>query len=66
MTGDKGLRKAAIEEGVEVRGTIWIFDELLKKNIITKQEFIEFMKALKKHNGKNIRLPETEINKRIK
>lgn len=66
LTGDKRLRKAAMEEDVEIRGTIWIFDELLRENIITEQEFIEFMKELKKQNGKNIRLPESEINKRIK
>ena len=66
LTGDMRLRKVALEEGVLVHGTIWVFDELLREKIITKQEFIEFMKRIKQHNGKDIRLPISEIDKRIK
>ena len=66
LTGDKRLRKAAAEEGVEVRGTLWIFDELLHEKIIDEEEYKQFMKKLKQHNGKDIRLPMSEIEKRIK
>ncbi|MGD9569114.1 MAG: PIN domain-containing protein [Sedimentibacter sp.] len=66
LTGDIRLRKAAADEDIGIRGTIWVFDELLRENIITEYEFDEFMKEIKRHNGKDIRLPEIEINKRIK
>lgn len=66
LTGDKELRKVAETEGVVVRGTIWVFDELLVENIITREEYINFMKDLKSNNGRKVRLPATEIEKRIK
>ncbi|SEV85625.1 PIN domain-containing protein [[Clostridium] fimetarium] len=66
LTGDKRLRKAAVEEGVEIRGTLWVFDELLHEKIVTEQEYTEFMKQIKQHNGDDIRLPISEIEKRIK
>ncbi|HKL98948.1 MAG TPA: PIN domain-containing protein [Mobilitalea sp.] len=66
LTGDKRLRNAAIEEGVENCGTLWVFDELLRENIVTEQEYIDFMREIKKHNGDDIRLPMSEIEIRIK
>lgn len=65
LTGDLRLRKAAAEDGVQVRGSLWVFDELLRENIISKNEYINYMKDLKKHNGGDIRLPMSEIEKRI-
>lgn len=66
LTGDGRLRKVAIAEGVTVRGTLWVFDELLKTGKITEVEFKGYMSDLKKLNGGQVRLPEIEIDKRMK
>lgn len=65
LTGDLRLRKAATEDGVQVRGSLWVFDELLRESIVSKNEYINYMKDLKQHNGKVVRLPMSEIEKRI-
>ncbi len=36
LTGDKALRNAASKEGVVVKGTIWIVNELVTNNLLTK------------------------------
>ena len=66
LTGEGRLRKVAIAEGVTVRGTLWVFDELLKTGKITEVEFKGYMSDLKKLNGGQVRLPEIEIDKRMK
>lgn len=66
LTGDGRLRKTAAAEGVTVRGTLWIFDELLRSGKISEDEYREFMMELKRQNGNTIRLPEMEIDKRIR
>lgn len=66
LTGDRRLRKTAAAEGVTVRGTLWIFDELLCSGKITEDEFQEYMQELKRQNGNTIWLPEAEIDKRIR
>lgn len=65
LTGDRRLRQTAEKEGVMVHGSLWIFDELLRCERITADEYKHFMLELKKHNGDRIRLPESEIDKRI-
>ena len=66
LTGDGRLRKTAAAEGVTVRGTLWIFDELLRSGKISEDEYKGFMQKLKRQNGNMIRLPEAEIDKRIR
>lgn len=66
LTGDGRLRKTAIEEGVTVRGTLWIFDELLRNGILSEEEYRKFMLAMKAQNGRRIRLPEAELDRRVK
>ena len=63
LTGDGKLRKQATKEGVEVRGIIFIFDEILKQNLITFQIAIEKITQLSLINN---RLPKKEIDLRIK
>lgn len=65
LTGDRRLRTAASEAGVQVRGTIWVFDELLRENVLSEREYVEFMKELLKNNNSEIRLPSSEIETRI-
>lgn len=59
------LRRAAEKEGIEVRGTIWIYDQLKAQEKITSTEFEcvidELILAVK--NG-HCRLPMNELIKR--
>jgi len=54
ITGDNALRKAGKEENIQIFGTIWIMDELIKHDIITKDEAMEAYDMMK--NNKR-RLP---------
>lgn len=65
LTGDRNLRKAAITEEVTVRGTLWIFDELFGEEHLSKAEYLQYLKEIQRYNGKQIRLPPVEIQKRI-
>ena len=38
ITGDAQLRVVAIQEGVELRGTLWIIEQLIAKNFLTCDE----------------------------
>ncbi len=63
LTCDDKLRKEAIENGIEVHGSIWVVTELEKQNIIGKPKTIELLEQLKKVNS---RLPFDEMDKIIK
>lgn len=65
LTGDGPLRRAAEQEGVSVIGTIGILDRLYDGEYIRKEEYVECLSDLLKHNGQRIRLPEMELQKRI-
>lgn len=62
-TGDQKLRKYSEEFGVSVKGVLKIMDEMLDENLINYSEYKEGLTNLL--NDENVRLPETEINKRI-
>ena len=47
LTGDGALRKAGKKEEIPIFGTIWIMDELIKHNIITKDEAMEAYDRMK-------------------
>lgn len=65
LTGDMPLRKAAVREGVEVHGTIWVYDQLKAQGKMTDDEYDvvinELINAVK--NGR-CRLPIAELLKR--
>lgn len=65
MTGDGPLRKAAMQEGVTVIGTIGVLDRLYKGEYIEKEEYVNCLIALLENNGKKVRLPEKELQKRV-
>lgn len=65
LTGDNNLRKIAISEDVIVKGTLWIFEELFEKEYISKAEYLYYLQEIQKYNGRQIRLPAAEIQKRI-
>ena len=66
LTGDGPMRKAAIREGIEVMGTLRITDDLLKNELIDREHYLAILLKLKKENGKKVRLPGAEIEKRIR
>ncbi len=47
LTGDKNLRKAAEEQEVEVRGTLWLVESLVVHEIITKEQAHEAYERMK-------------------
>lgn len=65
LTGDGALRKAAVKEDVNVIGTIGILDQLLAENRISREEFEDCMLELDKYNGREVRLPQSELNQRL-
>lgn len=57
LTGDGGLRKAALEEKVQVHGMLWLLDEMVARKVLKPQEAVQ---ALKKMLNKGARLPARE------
>lgn len=62
LTGDGKLQKLVSKNGIEVRGMIYIFDELVKHDLLDFQQAIEKLEQLSQIND---RLPKKEIQKRI-
>jgi predicted nucleic acid-binding protein len=62
LTGDKFLRKAAEEEGVEVHGTLWVCERLVDEGVITVRVLCDAYRKMKA-NGR--RLPWTETKKQL-
>lgn len=58
LTGDGSLRKKVIHSGLEVRGIIFLIEEMKKQQLISKQLAIDKLEVLIKINP---RLPENEI-----
>lgn len=65
MTGDGALRKAAEQEKVSVIGTIGVLDQAYEGNYIEKEEYLICIRKLQENNGKKVRLPEKELEKRM-
>ena len=63
LTGDGRLRKQAKKDNVDVRGIIYIFDELVEQELLTKKDAATKIEELAQLNA---RLPKDEIEKRIK
>ena len=62
LTGDKKLRTTADRKKLEVRGILWVFDEMLKQKVIDKMTYKQKLTELKKINRW---LPEDEFKKRL-
>lgn len=63
LTGDMALRKAATEEAVQPRGTLWLIEQLVSHQLITKQRALDAYQTMK-INGR--RLPWADAIRRIK
>jgi predicted nucleic acid-binding protein len=62
VTGDRSLRNKVIDSGIEVRGIIFLIEEMKTQRLIKNTEAIEKLKEL---IALNPRLPKDEIEKRI-
>lgn len=62
LTGDKNLRNQATKDNIEVRGILFLFDEMVEQNCITRQFAHDKLLILSKTN---IRLPKKEVEKRL-
>lgn len=62
VTGDGLLRKKARASGIEVKGIIYIIEQIKEQNLLSTTDCIEKLKLLKLLNA---RLPMNEIDSRI-
>ena len=62
LTGDRRLRRYAEEQSIEVHGILFIFDELVKHDIISTSMAADRLEEL---FAINARLPKAEIRYRI-
>lgn len=63
VTGDKKLRTAGEKEKVQIRGVLWILDELARLELVSAPDLA---RALQEMLSSNARLPEQECRQRIK
>jgi predicted nucleic acid-binding protein len=62
LTGDKKMREVAEKLGLEVYGSIWVIDELIRSDLISSDKAIVLFEQLLVTNSW---LPRNEIEKRI-
>lgn len=65
LTGDGALRKAAVDEGVSVIGTIGVLDQLYDGGFIDEGEYEFCLLELQRCNGQEVRLPKAELATRL-
>jgi hypothetical protein len=63
LTGDAALRRGAQQNQIPVHGILWVFDQLVKQNIITNGNAYDKLSLLLEINP---RLPRDESQKRLK
>ena len=63
LTDDGPLREAALNEGVEAHGTLWLLDQMLAYKVIDKNVAAE---GLKRMVEKGRRLPKLEVERRLR
>ncbi|MBQ9172410.1 MAG: hypothetical protein IJ161_01610 [Bacteroidales bacterium] len=62
LTGDKKLRKVALDESITVRGILYLFDEMVNNSTLTLEQAIATLRQLKSINP---RIPSDEVDTRI-
>lgn len=62
LTGDGQLRKQAERDGVEVRGALWLLDQLVQQKVIASNHAAAALQAMLDAGA---RLPQPECNKRF-
>lgn len=54
-----------MKEGVSIIGTLGVLDKLYEGNYITSNEYVYCLSEFLKRNGGEVRLPNSELKKRI-
>jgi hypothetical protein len=62
LTGDKRLAAYAQSQGVESRGLLWVFDVMVNKRLLSKEEAYDALVAIRKAG---CFLPEDEVVRRL-
>lgn len=62
LSGDKPLRKAGKERRIEVHGTLWIFDQLVEKKLMSPKIAAEKLENLREQDRF---FPEVECRERL-
>jgi len=62
LTGDNRLRREATQSGLEVHGTVWVFDELVTHVLLSQKEAADKLENLLSVNP---RLPREECERMI-
>jgi len=63
ISGDNKLRKFCERKGLEVHGLVWVFDQMVELQLISRNIAVEKLEKLISYND---RLPLEEIMKRIR
>ena len=63
LTGDKKLRQVCLEENIDVRGTLWLVDQLFQLELITVNEACTAYDRMAEDGS---RLPWDEVEKQLK
>ena len=63
LTGDKALRSAAENEGLEVHGTLWIMDRLLSAGIVEVNQVAVAYETMRQESS---HLPWAEVNNQLR
>jgi len=63
LTGDRHLRRVAAQEGVDVHGTLWVLDEMVRLEVITPPQATQ---ALERMLAQARRLPRAECQRRLR
>jgi predicted nucleic acid-binding protein len=64
LTGDGLLRRIAESNGIEVRGVLWVIDELEAHGIVPRRRLYDALRLL--HEDNLVFLPESELLRRIR
>ena len=62
LTGDRALRQVAESEGIDVHGTLWLLDQLVRLAIITAGQAAD---GLEQMMARGSRLPDRECRLRV-
>ena len=64
LTGDRTLRRTAMDRDIEVHGILWIIDELERTHLSTPQQLYEALRLFAEDDL--VFLPQVEIRRRIR
>lgn len=63
LSGDRRMRNTAQADGVQVRGVLWIIDQLVERDVLAKKDAAERLERIRAAGS---RLPHDECAERLK